>query len=230
MNTITLNGVSSSTIQGLLIQSLPNIQKPLIRHNIEEIDGVDGDIVTVLGYSAYDREMKIGLHGSYNVDDVIRFFDSSGTAVFSNEPDKVYQYEILEPIDFERLIKWKQATVTIHVQPFKKKLNEQVITSTGTSVSVNNTGNVISKPKIKITGSGNISFYISNQQIFQIALGSEGYITIDMEKMEAYKDSVLKNRLVTGNYENAFLPVGTSALRWTGSVTNVEISNYIRYI
>lgn len=230
MNTITLNGVSSSTIQGLLIQSLPNIQKPLIRHNIEEIDGVDGDIVTVLGYSAYDREMLIGLHGSYNVDDVIKFFNSSGTAVFSNEPDKVYQYEILEPIDFERLIKWKQATVTIHVQPFKKKLNEPVITSTGTSVSVNNTGNVISKPKIKITGSGNISFYISNQQIFQIALGSEGYITIDMEKMEAYKDSVLKNRLVTGNYENAFLPVGTSSLRWTGSVTNVEISNYIRYI
>lgn len=230
MNTITLNGVSSSSIQGLLIQSLPNIFKPLIRHNIEEIDGVDGDIVTVLGYSAYDREMKIGLHGSYNVDNVIKFFNSSGTAVFSNEPDKVYQYEILEPIDFERLIRWKQATVTIHVQPFKKKLNEAVITSTGSSVSVNNTGNVISKPKIKITGSGNISFYISNQQIFQIALGAEGYITIDMEKMEAYKDSVLKNRLVTGNYENAFLPVGTSALRWTGSVTKVEISNYIRYI
>ena len=119
MNYVILNGVKSNTVKGLLIQSLPPISKPLIRTQREEIDGRDGDIVTKLGYSAYDKPMTIGLFGDYNVDDVIRFFDSQGTVTFSNEPDKYYNYEILQQIDFERLIRFKTATVTFHVQPFK---------------------------------------------------------------------------------------------------------------
>ena len=63
MNYIILNGKRSDQIKGLLIQSLPTIMKPLVRTEIEEIEGRDGDIVTKLGYSAYDREMLIGLHG-----------------------------------------------------------------------------------------------------------------------------------------------------------------------
>ena len=119
MNYCILNGVKSTTIKGLLIQSLPPISKPLMRTSIEEIDGRDGDIVTKLGYSAYDKQMSIGLFGDYDVDEVIQFFDSEGTVIFSNEPDKFYKYQILQQIDFERLIRFKTATVTFHVQPFK---------------------------------------------------------------------------------------------------------------
>lgn len=119
MNYCVLNGIKSTTIKGLLIQSLPPITKPLMRTSIEEIDGRDGDIVTPLGYSAYDKVMSIGLFGDYNVDEVIQFFTSSGTVIFSNEPDKYYIYQILSQIDFERLIRFKTANVTFHVQPFK---------------------------------------------------------------------------------------------------------------
>lgn len=114
-----LNGIKSTSVSGLLIQSLPAISKPLIRTEIDEIDGRDGDIVTPLGYSAYNKEMTIGLYGNYDIDDVIQYFDSKGTVTFSNEPDKYYNYEIIEQIDFERLIRFRTATVTFHVQPFK---------------------------------------------------------------------------------------------------------------
>lgn len=119
MNYVVLNGVKSNTINGLLIQELPPISKPLMRTEIEQIDGRDGDIVTNLGYSAYDKQMTIGLYGSYDIDDVIAYFASSGTVTFSNEPDKYYNYQIIQQIDFERLIRFRQATVTFHVQPFK---------------------------------------------------------------------------------------------------------------
>ena len=128
MNYVILNGVKSTTIKGLLIQSLPPISKPLMRTSIEEIDGRDGDIVTNLGYSAYDKEMSIGLFGDYDVDDVIEFFDSEGTVIFSNEPDKFYNYQIIEQIDFERLIRFKTATVTFHVQPFKYSAVDDAVT------------------------------------------------------------------------------------------------------
>lgn len=136
MNYVILNGVKSTTIKGLLIQSLPPISKPLIRTSVEEIDGRDGDIVTKLGYSAYDKQMEIGLFGDYNVDEVIQFFSSEGTVIFSNEPDKYYNYEIINQIDFERLIRFKTATVTFHVQPFKYSAVDDVFTLSQNSLTV----------------------------------------------------------------------------------------------
>lgn len=119
MNYVILNGVKSTLIKGLLIQSLPPISKPLMRTKKTEIDGRDGDILTNLGYSAYDKAMNIGLFGDFDIDEVIKFFTSEGTVIFSNEPDKYYNYKIVAQIDFERLIRFRTATVTFHVQPYK---------------------------------------------------------------------------------------------------------------
>lgn len=119
INYIELNGTKSTDVKGLMIQSLPPISKPKVRTSIEEIDGRDGDIVTKLGYAAYDKEVSIGLHGDFDIDDAISFFDSEGEVVFSNERDKYYRYQILDQIDFERLIRFRTAKVKMHVQPFK---------------------------------------------------------------------------------------------------------------
>ena len=169
MNYVILNGVKSSTIKGLLIQSLPPISKPLMRTSIEQIDGRDGDIVTKLGYSAYDKEIEIGLFGKFDVDDVIQYFDSEGTVTFSNEPDKYYNYQIIKEIDFERLIRFRTAKVTFHVQPFKYsavdssislsnqlfKCNNWTQTKNGITLSV--TDGVIS---VSGTATGATEFYL----------------------------------------------------------------------
>lgn len=119
INYIELNGEKSTNVKGLIIQSLPPISKPKMRTSIATIDGRDGDVVTKLGYSAYDKQLSIGLHGDFDIDDAIAFFDSEGEVVFSNEPDKYYRYKILDEIDFERLVRFRTATVKMHVQPFK---------------------------------------------------------------------------------------------------------------
>lgn len=130
MNYVIINGKRSDSITGLLIQNLPPISKPLLRTEIEEIDGRDGDIVTPLGYSAYEKDMTIGLYGKFDINKVISFFDSKGTVIFSNEADKIYRFQIIEQIDFERLIRFRTATVTFHVQPFKLSAVDGVYTYT----------------------------------------------------------------------------------------------------
>lgn len=147
-NYIILNGNNSNEITGLLIQTLPPISQPKIRTNIEEIDGRDGDIITKLGYSAYDKEISIGLYGNYDVDDIIKYFtdNQSGKVTFSDEPDKYYYYEILDQVDFDKLIRYRTATVTLHCQPFKYSTTETKIqidatevSGSGSSITLNNT-------------------------------------------------------------------------------------------
>ena len=478
-NYLIMDNVNSNTITGLLIQNLPPISKPRQRVDIEEIDGRDGDIITPLGYGAYDKEFQIGLTYNYDINEIIKFFNSEGTVIFSNEPTKYYNYKIIEQIDFERLIRFKTATVKMHVQPFKYSTTEQPIGHTYTSqttegksitlndtvpnifnefsirgnteqdgtqtpdnpvelknagdsgtiietisngdgtetqeitipcqqpmrsigdvkdefvkvdgvwyerhyiksiiidgyhtgwsrhsgfncfscsssilqgiklptngdalpeikcshftpecynkvytninptdnsiglnsngtnnpvihmssitsgqdfltwlqnndveiayvlnnpvdlvctqeqidelesnkysyngqtnigsndetpasvrvtfndnsvVNVTNSGNIYSKPTFTIEGSGDIGVYLNNSQVFEINLGDEGLITIDIERMEAYKGTVLKNRLVKGNYENFLLQVGTNTISFTGAIETFEITKYSRWI
>lgn len=233
MNYVILNGTKSTAVQGLLIQELPPISKPQIRSNIETIDGRDGDIITKLGYAAYDKQLVIGLYGKYNIDDVIEYFNSEGTVTFSNEDDKYYNFQILEAIDFERLIRFKQATVMFHVQPFKYSLSEgntEYTLKNNTEIMVNNSGNIFSKPVITLYGSNTCGLYLNGSQVFSIDLGINDNITIDTEALEAYSGSTLKNRIVTGNYDNFYLPVGANTIKFTGSVTRCFIRNYSRWI
>lgn len=237
-NYIILNGVISTTIPGLLIQELPPISKPRIRTQIEEIDGRDGDIITKLGYSAYNKEISIGLYGDYDVDQVIAYFtnNQSGQVTFSNEVDKYYNYEILEQIDFERLIRYKTADVTFHIQPFKYSNVETAKSftiTTQTSINIRNNGNYISKPVITLTGSGTINLSLNNEQLFVIDLGDTStQITLDINNMNAYDPTsqAFMNRAVTGDYNNFVLNVGTNTISWAGTITEIEINNYSRWI
>ena len=360
---IILNGKRSTLINGLLISKLPPISKPLLRTQTDVIDGRDGDIVTPLGYSAYDKDIEIGLYGDYDIDAVISYFSSSGTVIFSNEPTKYYNYQIINQIDYEKLIRYRTAKVTLHVQPFKYSAIEDAIThyrtrrlsipdlrtdengitvtsvdgaitiigtatypteiyipinsisltagrytmtastggtgstaislrlikdnpsnvnsfggcnvtlplnnhvditenltdtatynyvylyiATGQSINtglslmitddsaisliVTNTGNYIAKPKITVYGSGTVSLSVNGATLFVIALGDEGYITIDAAAQEAYQDSPdnLKNRLVTGDYSNLVFNVGNNTISASGNVTNIIVENYSRWL
>lgn len=233
---IIINGVSSKNINGLLIQSLPPISKPKMRTSIEEIDGRDGDVVTTLGYAAYDKPITIGLKGDYNVDDVIKYFNTSGKVTFSNELDKYYNFAIYDTIDFNRLIRFKTANINLHVQPFKYSIDEPPITFNNTNgattktITVRNTGNIYSRPKLTITGSNTITVYLGNTQIFSIDLSAAGETIIIDDFNATDGEGNYLNRQVTGDYENFKLPIGVNSLRITGTFTSVTIDKYSRWI
>lgn len=131
-NYVTINGVDSTSLAGFLIQELPPLSLPKMRTKTETIDGRDGDIITKLGYSAYDKEITIGLYGSYDIDKINEFFVSEGTIVFSNEPDKYYRFTMVDGIDYDRLVRFRTGKITFHCQPFKYDATETEIDFTNT--------------------------------------------------------------------------------------------------
>lgn len=230
MSNVILNGIDSETITGLLIQQLPPIIKPALRVAVEEIDGRDGDIVTPLGYSAYDRDLLIGLRRNFDLDEIIAYFNGSGEAVFSNEPDKIYRYRIIEQIDYEALGRLKQATVVFHCQPFKFENGETPVSFTS-SETVTNKGNVYARPTLTVTGEGTVGIYLDGSEMLSLEMGgTETTFVIDLEEQNAYEGSDLVNRQVTGDYSQFTLPVGSSTLSVTGTVSNVTVTRYSRWI
>ena len=237
MNTITLNGTSSTTVTGLLIQELPPITRPKMRTQQTTIDGRAGDIITDLGYDAYDRETSVGLHGAFDIDSVIAFFSGKGEAVFSNEPDKVYDYEFLEKVDYNRLLRFRTAKVKMHVQPYKHKYNEtpEVKNLSGASgtFTITNAGNFYANPVIDIVGSGTVTLEVEDGLLthsFSVDMSNDGEVIVDTEKLETYYGNALKNRLVTGNIGNFKLNPGANTINWSGAITRLSFTRFSRWI
>lgn len=234
---IIINGKDSRDIPGLIITELPAISKPKIRTKTETIDGRDGDLVTDLGFSAYDKTLNIALSYDYDIDDIISYFSGTGVVTFGNEPDKYYRFSIYAQINYERLVRFKKAKVVLHIQPFKFSVSESVKTylfdKINGSLSIRNNGNYYARPTLSISGSGNVSMYINETKILDINLGSTYQtIVIDAEGMNATNESgsTLLNRLVIGNYDNIKLIPGKNTISFVGAVTKTSINYYSRWI
>ena len=250
MNYCILNGKKSTMVKGLMIQSLPSIIKPKIRTRIEEIDGRDGDLVTQLGYSAYDKEMSIGLFGDFDMAEVAAYFDQSGEVIFSNELDKKYNFQILDQINYERLGQFKQAVIKFHVQPFKYSSTEDKIIlnpnySENFTEYIFNNGNIYSRPKLTVernsTSLNDINIYfVEYEEGVSPSLSDAHQITwkkdtasnhqkieIDLDNMTAHypnDSNVLANRNVSGDYSKMVLAPGRNAIvALNGAVPTTQV-------
>jgi predicted phage tail component-like protein len=230
-NYIIWNNKDSREIKGLLISELPPITKPNMRVKETVIDGVDGSIIEELGYESYDKSITVGLKVGANVDDILGYFTGNGEVVFSNEPDKYYVARIIKGIDYKRLLRYRVATVTFRVQPFKYNRIEIVRESTSerTSMIVENLGNHTAKPLITITGSGKVELRVNGISLFTYEFpAGENSVIIDSEKQDAYLGSVLKNRNMVGEFP--ILEKGNNVISWSGTVEEISIKRYSRWL
>lgn len=230
---VLINDMPSYGVDGLIITSLPPITKPKMRYSSEEIDGRDGDIITTLGYQSYDKTLSIGLHGNFDIDKIIEFFTTSGTITFSNEPDKVYRFQQLDSIDFDKLVRYRTADVKLHVQPFKtgRLQRPKVFTSADAQAVIVNAGNVVAAPKLTIKASGNIGLYLDGSHILSVANSGDYTLIIDVDNLEAATpEGLLMNRVITGDYARLALSPGKHQIKWSGSVKSLTIEDYSRWI
>lgn len=232
MAKIIWKNIDSETIPGLIITNIPPITKPKMKTSITKIDGRDGDIIEELGYESYTKSIGIGLARNYDIDRVMKYFTGVGELIISDEPDKVYKAQIIEKIDYERLIRFKTAVIKFYTQPYKYLKDEKSIIldiNNETSLKITNVGLEKSKPIITLEGTGTIEISLNGFNLFKYVFPeNETKVVIDSLEEEAYLDNVLKNRNMLGTFP--IFEVGENTISWSGNLTQISIEPKSRWL
>jgi phage-related protein len=221
--TLIWNGKTAEQM-GLKIISLPPIQVSTERIDEQDVEGRDGTLTFLNGYTSDEKEVEADYKGNKPVE-VVNWLQGKGEVIFGNLPDRYYKARINNIVPLDEVIRNQlyNFPIKFKCQPFryhiggKKKI---IITSTGTII--NNPGTYKSLPLITVYGSG--AGYLSINGITYTITNIGGSMVIDSNIQE-----VLYGK---GDYlqtdEFIELPVGKCAINFSGGITKVEIIPYWR--
>ena len=119
--------------------------------------------------------------------------------IFSFQPDKKYIAQVVNMIDFKQVLKYtSRFPIIFNCKPFKYAVKDKIITITKNNSTIYNEGTFQSEPVIKVYGSGDIKLKINGDEVAVKKV--DGYVTIDSVLKDCYKDDVLKNGDMIGEF------------------------------
>lgn len=230
MSNITFKGTTDTAL-GVVTESISWYKKPQKRSESVLIENSDGAIVNELGFAPLVIPAVIGLKSAAVIDDVIAWIDGSGVLICSDDPLKYRNARILEQIDYDKLIRFKKAAIEFLIEkPFRYVLNESDVVETSFPATYVNAGALISKPLLKVSGTGTVVFVVNGTTLTYVF--DTAYVYIDCDTMDAYYLTTLKNRnlSITGNVYPT-LSVGSNTISITsGTITSIVITPRTRFI
>jgi len=217
----------SSKDMGILVTELPPIIKVNRDINKVFIPGRNGFLTEDFGtYGSVIKSCECTLLDIALVDRVLAWLDRSGEVIFSNQPDRKYQASIMNQIPFSRIIRqWYKFVVVFDCQPFAKMLDNSKITLIPQETmygdgTIYGRGTHESDPVIKVYGDGTI--YLTVNGVLITLTNVSEYVTIDSDIMDCFKDNILKNSDMSGDFPK--LTVDVNTISWIGSVSKIEIT------
>lgn len=219
--TFTFAGVSSAT-NGLVVKKMPPVQLAEARGEAIEVEGRDGYLYQdYASLAPLEKPIQVTLTDLTKINTIKAWLRGEGNLILSTEPDVFYKARVVGRLDLERWQLLRAGTIQFLCQPHGYLSSGLTpVTKTTKPTTITNPGTAPSKPVIKVTGSGDVTLTINAKNV--ILTGISGYVTVDSELEECYKDLVGKNNNMTGEWPE--LVVGSNAISWTGTVTSVEIT------
>lgn len=162
-------------------------------------------------------------------DDICSWLTGSGELIVSSEPDKIYRVFIKNQISIADVLKsFSKFLVQFDCFPFKYSVNKADEEKTLTApTTVYNQGTVYSEPVITVYGTGDVTLTVNDTDYTLV--GIDGYVTINSEVQEVYKDSTNKNNsFLAMNFPR--FEVGANTISWTGNVTKIKVEPQWRWL
>ena len=230
MGVIIYNGISSEEL-GIHVESPPDYEVPERDYEIIPVPGRNGDIIIDKGaYKNVEREYKISIgevDGDFSVlASKISSWLTSGYGYLRLEdtynPD-IYMLAASTNVSVITNILQQAGRTVIKFNRKPErflKTGEFPIEFTKDGLIINPTNN-ISKPIVTIYGNGAGTVNIEGHVIAVSDIS--GYVTVDSDIGNAYKDGANKNSTISLSDGYPTLKAGSSDISFSGGVTKVEI-------
>ena len=144
-----------------------------------------------------------------------RWLKGTGTLVISDHQNVLYKVWKVDYGDIEReLRKFGQFTVSFTCTPYQFEKDGLIPVS-----DIDYNPYDLCRPIYTITGTGAFTLTVNGNEMTGTVNGS---ITIDTERMVSYNaDGVSQNNVVTGNYEELYIPHGDVSVSVSGGTLSI---------
>lgn len=218
------NGVKC-TEYGIHVSEHPTVTLPSERVTFTDVPGRNGSLTTLEGDAVYS---DMTLTATCFVSDLSRLSEiatwlrGSGTVTFANRQGGFYYGRVINQIPFDIVLRGKPNrtfAVNFRVKPFFYLEESDTVTLTESTQFLVNPGAVYSEPVITVYGTGDITLMVGTEIIELMNIS--GSITLDTPAMEAYSGTTSMNANMNGEFPT--LAVGSTAISWSGNVTQVVV-------
>ena len=245
MGYFVFNDISSQEM-GVIMEEAPSRTLPKIRTKVIENDYMNGSAVKFMGASTFDITLKVGFDIRKNREEEIYNWlltGQRGKLSFSDYLEKYYDVYIADQTDFRLDGRFfRKGTLKFVAQPFKKYINQSVISFENCKTSSNagiieviNTGNYFCEPKITITGKGEVGLVVNNGDLFIINFDkdttkTETLVINSEEKDCSLLSGTLANRRIKGSFPTFDKGKNTIRLEGSGTVSSMKIELNQRWL
>lgn len=216
--TLVWNGIRAEDM-GVKIINLPPISLSTEKVNEVEIEGRDGFLTELDGYSGDTKPVEADYRGN-NPQKILKWLRGSGEVIFGNVDDRYYKARISNIVPLEQIIENQlyNFPIEFRCQPFGYLLEgKNIIELLKPTTLYNGKADYESKPIVNIFGTGKCTLNINNKAFSITNIG--GKITLDSELEEVYEDK--------GQYFESddfpILKIGENNISWVGNVSKIEI-------
>lgn len=218
-----------STDFGLIVKGERTIGAASPGVEFIEIPGLSGDLISSnKRYKNYEDNYDCALLPTDNVENAahkikawLQSAVTYGRLIDYNEPYYYRKAVCVNSIEIAKTLSIiGMCTITFNCKPQYYRLDGDTVKSFTAAGTLSNPEPFESLPYIKVTGTGDITLHINDQNI--ILTDISDYVEIDAELKSCYRGTELLNT----HYRSNFWPVlrpGNNSISWTGNVTKVEI-------
>ena len=216
--------------KGIIVEKIPVITKAKRRYDTYEVEGRNGVLIVDKGtYDTFIVSLSCHFNETNSIDEIKSFLDGFGKLSI----DGVREYEAIlkNNIDFEEVLTsgFRKFTLQFLCNPIAHDITatDVSVTSTPTTITINQTANTY--PILTIKGSGDYSIYFNGNRFDLKSLDSSKTYTLDCEAKEIV-DNNNNNCSNQMKYDFPYLKPGENTISYTGTLTQFKITYKKAYL
>lgn len=200
----------------------PEIELPILQVDRKPVLGRDSSLTYNLGTYG-DRKIVVPIFflDWEQVRKFRRMFNGTTGKLYFNYKDTYYKVTEVNSIFIRDAKGVPEIDINLMISPFAFKEEVKVILTQNRNEFINY-GDIKSKCIIKIYGTGDCSIDINNA-LYNIK-GLDGYITLNSNTLQIYKDTTNANKKVLGEITKLNIIPDKNVIIKTGNITKIELS------